>query len=104
MFVRACSAARGGALAFEVFEGAGDAFLERREGLPSQVDRGATRVEGTALHFPWAGWRVLCGLPEARELRHDVVELLHTRLDTGADVQQQAAALVDRTDERVDDI
>ena len=43
-------------------------------------------------------------LLEAGELRHHVEELLHARLDAGADVHQQAAALVDRAHERVDDV
>src|SRR3954471_21080313 len=96
--------AGGGALAFEVFEGAGHALFEGRERLPAEVDRSAAGIEGAALDLAGARWGVLRGLLEPRELGHHVEELLHARLDTRADVQHESAALVDRTHERVDDI
>ena len=53
---------------------------------------------------PARGARVARRLLEPGEPRHRVVELLHARLDAGADVDDQPAALVRRADERVDDV
>ena len=93
-----------GELALEVLEGARDALFELGPRLPAEVDPGPARVERAALHLTGAGRVVARVLLEAGELRHHVEELLHARLDAGADVHQQPAALVDRAHERVDDV
>src|SRR5262249_14568600 len=87
-------------LALEVLEGARDTFLEAGPRLPTEMDPGATRVERAALQLAGARRCVARRLLEAGEARHDVVELLHAGLDAGADVHQQAAALLGGTDER----
>src|SRR5689334_5567910 len=85
----------------EVVERAADAVVERRPGLPAEVDAGAGRIERRALELARTGRRVVRALPVAGQPRHRVVELLHARLDTGADVEDQSAALVGRAHERV---
>src|SRR5205085_1943831 len=91
-------------LAFEVLEGAGDALFEVRPRLPAEMDAGATRIERAALELSGAGRLVARGVLESGEARHHVVQLLDAGLDAGADVHQQAAALLARTYERVDDV
>src|SRR5712664_1610717 len=65
---------------------------------------GPARVDRAALQFARARGLVYRSIAEARELRHEDVELLHARLDAGTDVHREAATLLGRPRESVDDV
>jgi F420 biosynthesis protein FbiB-like protein len=67
-----------------------------------QVDAGPKRIEGAARSH--RARRLVARAADAGETGHDVEQLLDRRLDAGADVHQQAAALVGRAHERVDNV
>src|SRR5262245_53293769 len=96
--------ASGGALTLEVLECAGRAVVDGGPGLPAELHLSPARIERAALQFTGARRVVASGLLEAGHLRHDVEQALHGRLDARADVARQPAALVGRTNERVDDV
>ncbi len=64
----------------------------------------ATRVERRALQLPRTRRRVVRLVLEVDRAGDRVVELLHARLDAGADVDDQPAAPVRRPEQRVDDV
>src|SRR5690349_20835116 len=68
------------------------------------MDAGTARIECAASKLAGARRLVARGILEPGEPRHHVVQLLHAGLDAGADVHQQAAALLAGAYEGVDDV
>ncbi len=86
----------------EPVDGEGEAFVERGPGLPAEVDRSAAGVEARVLELAHARGRHVRGFGVARECGEPVVEVVDGGGDAGADVHQQAAALLGGAHEGVD--
>ena len=90
--------------ATEVLERAAQPVFERRPRLPAQVDAGAAGSSAERCSSPGRAIAYRAGSSKPASSRHRVEQLLHARLDAGADVHDEPAAAVRGADERVDDV